>query len=66
MITVRIPARMLEKIEHEVHTGIYTLKQLREAGVPVVGVLWLGSVERGALTVEDDLATGDRLYTWSE
>jgi hypothetical protein len=64
---VRIPEAHLARFECHTHRGIHTVERLREAGVPVVGVLAPLGVERGVLSVEtDDLATGDTVWRWSE
>jgi formylglycine-generating enzyme required for sulfatase activity len=44
---------------HDVHHGVAVLKELREAGVPVVGALWPRAVEHGVLTL-----TGNT-YEWT-
>lgn len=64
---IRIPETDLARYECHTHRGIHTVERLREAGVPVVGVLAPLGVERGILSVEiDDLATGDTVWRWSE
>lgn len=66
MIQVRIPESVVRKMDHDIHLGIHTLGKLREASVPVVGRIAPMGVEWGSLTVDDDLATGDRIWTWRE
>jgi hypothetical protein len=61
---VRIPTADLARFECHTHRGIHTVERLREAGVPVVGVLAPLGVECGVLSVEDDLATGDTVWRW--
>lgn len=64
-IEVRVPQRKLAQLNHAVHIGNYLLQQLRAVGVPVTGVLYPLSVERGTLSVKTgDLATDDLIYTW--
>lgn len=67
MIEVRIPAARLVRFGNEVHAGMHVLKTLREAGVPVVGVLYPQGVESGVLEIErDDLALDEWVYRWRE
>ena len=64
-IEVRIPQRKLIQLDHAVHIGNYLLQQLRAVGIPVTGVLYPLSVERGSLSVRTgDLASDDLIYNW--
>ena len=65
VVVVRIPERMIARLDHDVHLGVHALNALREAGVPVIGRLSPQSVEYGRLTIEDDL-DGSRVYTWEK
>lgn len=46
-----------------VHLGMAALQQLRDAGVPVVGVLWPVRAEHGRLTSYG--VGGDLVYEWT-
>ncbi len=49
-----------------VHLGLHLLNNLRDSGVPVVGVLWPVGVESGTLTVgEVDMCDGTIEWTWA-
>lgn len=53
--------------DNPVHLGQYLLRNLRELGVPVVGVLWPIGVESGSLVIgEVDLTTGCIEYRWEQ
>ena len=55
------------RFDNPVHLGLRTLRNLRDAGVPVIGVLWPVGVESGLLTIgEPDLVTGVIEYRWTE
>jgi hypothetical protein len=41
------------------------LKRLRDAGIPIKGILLFQGLERGVLAEETDI-NGGLLYTWSE
>lgn len=65
MIAVTIEAPRPD--ENPVLSGLYVLRRLRAAGVPVIGVLWPMAVESGALSVESpDLADGSVVWRWSD
>lgn len=40
--------------------------RLREAGIPVVGVLGVETVERGRLTLSFDDLFGEAIYEWTD
>lgn len=53
------------KHENPIHQGMHVLMRLRDAGVPVIGVLWPMGVESGVLSVGvPDLADGIVEYVW--
>lgn len=53
------------KHENPIHQGMFVLQRLRDAGVPVIGVLWPMGVESGVLSVGvPDLADGIVEYVW--
>jgi hypothetical protein len=55
------------RFDNPVRLGLYLLSNLRELGVPVVGVLWPIGVESGELTIGSvDLVDGTVEYRWSE
>lgn len=64
-IIVKIPKDTLYRIMggQPVHAGIHVNKKLVEAGIPIVGTLWIETVERGKLTQyrEGD----DFVYSWT-
>jgi hypothetical protein len=68
MIEVRIDRDLYRTRfnENDVLLGIYTLEQLREAGIPVEGVLFVRGVSRGRLVIEaeDDLVGNEWIYRW--
>lgn len=65
MIEVRIATSKLAKFDNEVHRGMLVLRELREAGVPVVGVLFPLGVERGKLEIEyDELVSDEWVFRW--
>lgn len=67
MIEVRIAAARLLKFDSEVHRGILVLRELREAGIPVVGSLFPLGVERGVLSVEyDEIVSDEWVWRWVE
>jgi len=67
MVEVRIPAAKLAKFDSEVHRGMLVLRELREAGVPVVGSLFPLGAERGVLSVEyDELVSDEWVWRWSD
>lgn len=66
MIEVRIPALKIVQLEHDIHIVNYVMKQLKEAGVPVTGVV-LPRVATGTLSQTiDEFDTGDWIYRWRE
>lgn len=52
--------------ENDVLLGIHTLDMLREAGIPVEGVLFVRGVSSGRLTVEpeDELVGDCMIWRW--
>lgn len=64
MITleVRISKHKLAQLDHAVHIGNYTMRALREAGIPVQGALGLTWVDDGVMTVK--VENDDLVYTW--
>lgn len=67
MIEVRIAAARLLKFDSEVHRGILIVRELRDAGVPIVGSLAPLGVERGVLSVEyDELVSDEWVWRWVE
>ena len=67
MIEVRISASKLAKFDNEVHRGMLVLRELREAGVPVVGTLFPLGAERGRLEIEyDELVSDEWVFRWVE
>ena len=67
MIEVRIAAARLAKFDSEVHRGMLVLRELRDAGIPVVGALFPLGVKAGRLEVElDDLASDEWVWRWIE
>lgn len=68
MIEVRIDRDLYRTRfkESDVLVGVHTLNQLREAGVPVEGVLFVRGVSSGRLEIEpeDDLVGNDMIYRW--
>lgn len=66
MIKVRISASKIVQLEHDIHIANYVMKQLKEAGIPIVGTV-LPRVETGTLSQSiDEFDTGDWVYAWSE
>jgi len=66
MTEVRIPAAELTRFNNDVHWGTYVLGKLRDAGIPVTGVLFPLSIESGTLTTyRDDLAVDEFVWQWS-
>jgi hypothetical protein len=64
-ITVRVSHAKVKSLEQEAHIGNYVLAQLREAGMPVKGNLFLVLPETGTISVEnDDLADDEYVWTW--
>lgn len=63
-IEVSLDPETLKRLDHDIHAGIYLLKQLRERGVPVIGSIWPIGVEHGTLTLSVDAVFGDRTWTW--
>lgn len=65
---VRLAAERIYEplVSNEVHRNSYVLRELRKAGVPVVGAISILSVEFGVFTMafEDDLDGGKYIYTW--
>lgn len=65
---VRLAAERIYEplVSNEVHRNSYVLRELRKAGVPVVGAISILSVEFGIMTLsfEDDLDAGKFIYTW--
>lgn len=53
-VEIRVPDAFVKRMNNDVHVGIHVLTKLREAGVPVIGVLWPHAVQHG------------RLESWSE
>lgn len=65
MIEVRIPQARLAALNNEVHVGMHILSELRAAGVPAEGTLFVRGVTAGSLQVEfDDLASDEWVWTW--
>lgn len=65
MIEVRIEKRRLDAFGNEVHALMHIAGRLREAGVPVRGVLAHTVPERGVLSCElDDLGIEEYVYRW--
>lgn len=65
MVEVRIAAARLLKFDSEVHRGMLVLRELREAGIPVVGSLFPLGVERGRLECEyDELVSDEWVWRW--
>lgn len=66
MIEVRIEKRRLDAFGNEVHAGMHILDRLREAGVPIRGVLGPVVPESGVLSCEiDDLGLEEYVYRWT-
>lgn len=63
-VTVSIDDATIARLAHDIHVGIYLLKQLREQGVPVLGSIWPVGVEHGSLTLAVDPVFGERTWTW--
>jgi hypothetical protein len=59
MIRVSVPTTF----QQQVHQGILTVKELRAAGIPIVGVLWPEYVVQGTLTVTR--ADKETVYEWA-
>lgn len=60
-IEVRIPHHKLLQLEHEVHIANYSARELRKAGVPVDGALFLRA-RNGVLSTTTDV--DGLLFTW--
>lgn len=65
MIEVRISDGDLARHRLVMDTP-YILSRLRAAGVPVLGLLSFGGLERGVLTGRYEYDTGEIVYTWSD
>jgi hypothetical protein len=66
MIEVRIEKRRLDAFGSDVHANLHTLQRLRDAGVPMRGVLAPTVPESGRLEVElDDLGVEEYVYRWT-
>ena len=66
MIEVRIEKRRLDAFGNEVHASMHVLNQLRQAGVPIRGVLGPVVPDRGVLSCEiDDLGLEEYVYRWT-
>ncbi len=50
------------KFDQPIHQGMAVLKELRRAGVPVLGILWPEGVQHGELTVTR--VDKQTIYTW--
>lgn len=50
--------------DNQLHWGMRVLKELRAAGVPMIGDLFPQSVETGVLQIETDAIDGQIIYTW--
>lgn len=62
MKSITVP---LDKFNNPIHRGLYILAELREIGVPVIGVLYPEGVEYGKLIVgEPDMMSGEVTWTW--
>lgn len=63
-IKVRISRDALYRIlgGQPVHAGLHVNKILRENGIPIIGTLWIESVENGKLTQYREGA--DFVYEW--
>jgi hypothetical protein len=66
MVEIRIAAHRLAERENEVLKGQLLLTELRDALVPVTGVLFPTGVIYGTLSTSTDLATGDTVLQWVE
>lgn len=66
MTEVRIDPAVWAALGHDIHRGIYLVKQLREAGVPVVGSIWPIGVEHGSLHMATDPVFDELVWTWSD
>jgi hypothetical protein len=67
MIEVSIPRCVVPKQfeDNDIQFGQIVLERLREAGVPVIGDVFLRGVSSGRLEMEcDDLASDDFIYRW--
>lgn len=65
MVEVVIPEYRLKALDNEVLKGQVLLKELREAMVPVVGVLFPHGVAWGSLTITT-AGNGDTVLRWDE
>lgn len=65
MVEVVIPEYRLKAFDNEVLKGQVMLKELREALVPVTGVLFPYGVAWGSLTIST-AANGDTVLRWDE
>lgn len=65
MVEVVIAESRLKRLDNEVLKGQLLLKELREAMVPVVGVLFPYGVAWGSLTISTALS-GDTVLRWDE
>lgn len=67
MKTVAITFAELNKLDNDVHKGIFLLKRLKAAGIPIVGVLYPVTVSRGTLAVTGEPMFDEALtYRWTE
>ncbi len=68
MIKVTISYAEMQRLGHpypEVLKTLHLMKQLREAGIPIVGVLSIDGVETGKLTMYRDQIFQDWVYEWA-
>jgi hypothetical protein len=66
-VEITIPCNVVPKQfeDSDIQFGQIVLERLREAGVPVVGSVFLRGVSSGRLEMEcDDLASDDFIYRW--
>lgn len=66
MVKISIPEHRLKAFNNEVLLGQLLLAELRNALVPVTGVLFPTGVIYGTLSTSTDLATGDTVLQWVE
>lgn len=62
-VQLKVPARELAKFDNEVLKGDHVIKQLRKAGIPVIGALWPRGAQRGNLTMASNDA-GDLTFAY--
>jgi hypothetical protein len=62
-VIVTISAATIARLEHDIHIGYYLVKQLSEAGAPVVGTVW-PRFASGTLVCTTDPATGGQTWMW--